>query len=116
MGAQGWCGSDWASVSEQSTERRGWGQSQESAAVISWPDVFVLPLIVLVASPGATPPRRRTVGNRVRHDDIRRLPKSLRAIPHGSAVRIPAGRHKESPSLGKSPSADSSLASNHESS
>src|ERR1700720_2627388 len=95
-----WYGSDSAFVSKPSTERRGWGQSQESAAVISWPDVSVLPLIVLVVSPGAMPPTRRTVGNRVRHDGVPRLPKSLRAIPHGSAVRIPAGRHKESPSLG----------------
>jgi CubicO group peptidase (beta-lactamase class C family) len=101
-------------MAERSTERHGWDQSQEFAAVISWPDVSVLPLIVLVASPGAMPPRHRTAGSRVRHDGVRRLPKSLPAIPHGSAVHTLAGRHKESPSFGKSPSADSSPASNRE--
>src|SRR6267143_2436873 len=71
-----WSGSDWGSAAERSTKRRGWGRSRESAAVISWPDVSGLPLIVLVALAGAMPLRRRTAGSRVRHVGVRRLPRS----------------------------------------
>ena len=71
--AAAWYGSDGASASERSTKRRGSGQSKESAAAISWPDVSGIPRIALGALPGAKLLRHRTADSRSRRVGARRL-------------------------------------------
>jgi|SRR6516162_3959601 len=95
--AGAWYGNGWASVSVRPTERRGWGRSRESVAVISWPGVSGFPLRVSVAFPGAVPPRCRTARNKVPHDDVHRLPRSSQATPLGSVAHIPAHRRRNGP-------------------
>src|SRR5215475_12557424 len=91
----------------QSIERRGSGRSRESGAVILWLGVSGFLLKVLAALLAARPPERRTAGSSARRDGVLRLRRSSRATPYGSAVRTLARRHKESPSFGRSLSAES---------
>src|SRR5262249_23904948 len=102
-----WCGNGEVFAGSQSTERSGSGRSRESAAVILWLGVYGFLLKVLAALLGARPPAHRTAGSSARRDVVLRLPRSSRAIPPGGEVRTPARRHKESPSFGRSPSAES---------